>query len=133
MLNLRKANMHKGKVLKVIIETCLLDDEQIVRACTLAKEAGAFIVGTGSSEFPNQINNALVFPGLFRGAIDANARTVNDEMMFAASIGIANCVKEDELSREYILPKAYDKRVHQCVAEEVRKACIASHATKQDK
>ncbi len=99
----------------------------------LAKEAGAFIVGTGSSEFPNQINNALVFPGLFRGAIDANARTVNDEMMFAASIGIANCVKEDELSREYILPKAYDKRVHQCVAEEVRKACIASHATKQDK
>lgn len=99
----------------------------------LAKEAGAYIVGTGSSEYPNQINNALVFPGLFRGAIDANARTVNDEMMFAASKGIAGCVRDEELSREFILPYAYDHRVHKCVAESVKEAAIKSHALKTDK
>ncbi|MCQ3035736.1 MAG: NADP-dependent malic enzyme [Bacilli bacterium] len=99
----------------------------------LAKEAGAFIVGTGSSEYPNQVNNALVFPGLFRGAIDADARTVNHEMMVAASVGIANCVPAEELTVDNILPKPWDVRVHKCVAEEVRKACIASHATKADK
>jgi malate dehydrogenase (oxaloacetate-decarboxylating) len=96
----------------------------------LAKEAGAYIVGSGSSEYPNQVNNALVFPGLFRGAIDANARTVNDAMMVAASEGIASCVKPEELSRDYILPYAYDRRAHQCVAEKVKEATIASGATK---
>ena len=90
----------------------------------LAKEVGAFIVGTGSSEYPNQINNVLVFPGLFRGAIDAKATTVNDEMMKAASIGIANCVSSDELSTDYILPYAFDKKAHKCVSEEVKKAAI---------
>ena len=96
----------------------------------LAKEAGAFIVGTGSSEFPNQVNNALVFPGLFRGAIDANARTVNDEMMFAASEGIASCVEPDQLTREFILPYAYDHKAHKCVAQKVKEAAIASGAVK---
>ena len=96
----------------------------------LAKEAGAYIVGSGSSEYPNQVNNALVFPGLFRGAIDGNARTVNDAMMIAASEGIASCVKPEELSRDYILPYAYDKRAHRCVAEKVKEATIASGATK---
>ena len=99
----------------------------------LAKEAGAYIVGTGSSEHPNQINNVLVFPGLFRGAIDANARTINLEMMVAASKGIASCVTDEELSVDYILPYAYDKRVHKCVSESVKEAAISSHATKTDK
>ena len=99
----------------------------------LAKDSGAYIVGTGSSEYPNQINNVLVFPGLFRGAIDANARTVNDEMMFAASIGIASCVSEEELSREHILPYAYDRRAHKCVAEKVKEAAIRTGAVKNIK
>lgn len=96
-----------------------------------AKEAGAYIVGTGSSEYPNQINNVLVFPGLFRGAIDANARTINDEMMFAASIGIASCVEESELSREHILPLAYDKKAHECVARNVKEAAILTGVVKK--
>lgn len=87
-----------------------------------AKEAGAYIVGTGSSQYPNQINNVLVFPGLFRGALDVRAKTVNLEMMKAASIGIAGCVKESELSPDYILPYAYDKKAHETVAKEVAKA-----------
>ena len=87
-----------------------------------AREAGAYIVGTGSSEYPNQINNVLVFPGLFRGALDVRASTVNEEMMMAAARGIAGCVSDKELSREYILPKAWDQRVHDAVAQAVREA-----------
>ena len=90
----------------------------------LAIEAGAYIVGTGSSQYPNQINNVLVFPGLFRGAIDAKATTVNMEMMKAASVGIANCVKPEELRRDYILPFAFDKNAHKVVAEAVKEAAI---------
>ena len=96
-----------------------------------AKEAGAYIVGTGSSEHANQINNVLVFPGLFRGAIDANARTINVEMMIAASLGIASCVSDDELSRDYILPYAYDRRAHNCVAEKVKEAAIRTGVVKK--
>ena len=95
-----------------------------------AKAAGAFIVGTGSSQYPNQINNALVFPGLFRGALDVRARTVNDEMMLAAAKGMAEYVPEDKLSCEFILPYAYDKGAHQCVAKAVAKAAIASGVSK---
>lgn len=87
-----------------------------------AKEAGAYIVGTGSSQYPNQINNVLVFPGLFRGALDVRASDINLEMMKAASIGIAGCVKPEELNPEYILPFAYDKRAHETVAKEVAAA-----------
>jgi malate dehydrogenase (oxaloacetate-decarboxylating) len=90
-----------------------------------AKDAGAFIVGTGSSEYPNQINNVLVFPGLFRGALDVRAKTINMEMMMAASHGIAECVG-DELSTEHILPFAYDKRSHEIVARSVAEAAIRS-------
>ena len=96
----------------------------------LAKEAGAYIIGTGSSEYANQINNVLVFPGLFRGAIDANARTINTEMMVAASEGIASCVSKDELSRDYILPYPYDRRAHICVAKSVKEAAIRTGAVK---
>ena len=95
-----------------------------------AKEAGAYIIGTGSSEYANQINNVLVFPGLFRGAIDANARTINDEMMIAASLGIASCVKDEELSRDFILPYPYDRRAHECVALKVKEAAIKTGVTK---
>ena len=95
-----------------------------------AKAAGAFIVGTGSSEHPNQINNVLVFPGLFRGALDVRANTVNKEMMIAAAKGIASCVSDEELSREYILPKAWDKRAHEAVAKAVAEAAIKTGVSK---
>ncbi|MCH5147449.1 MAG: NADP-dependent malic enzyme [Clostridiales bacterium] len=95
-----------------------------------AKAAGAFIVGTGSSEHPNQINNVLVFPGLFRGALDVRANTVNKEMMIAAAMGIASCVTDGELSREYILPKAWDKRAHEAVAKAVAQAAIDTGVSK---
>ena len=98
----------------------------------LAKEAGAYIIGTGSSEYANQINNVLVFPGLFRGAIDANARTINTEMMVAASEGIASCVSDKELSREFILPYPYDRRAHVCVAKSVKEAAIRTGVIKQN-
>ena len=95
-----------------------------------AKEAGAFIVGTGSSEHPNQINNVLVFPGLFRGALDVRARTVNTEMMIAAARGIAGCVAEGELSPDYILPYAYDKNAHRAVAKAVADAAVKTGVSK---
>ena len=95
-----------------------------------AKAAGAYIVGTGSSEHPNQINNVLVFPGLFRGALDVRATTVNTEMMIAAAEGIAACVPEGELSTEFILPYAYDKRAHDCVAKAVAQAAIKTGVAK---
>ncbi len=95
-----------------------------------AKDAGAFIVGTGSSQYPNQINNVLVFPGLFRGALDVRATTVNKEMMMAASRGIAACISDDELSCDYILPFAYDKRAHESVARAVAAAAIETGVAK---
>lgn len=95
-----------------------------------ALEAGAYIVGTGSSQYPNQINNVLVFPGLFRGALDVRANTVNYEMMQAASRGIAACVSDEELSTDYILPFAYDKRAHESVAKAVSEAAIATGVAK---
>ena len=95
-----------------------------------AKEAGAFIHGTGSSEYPNQINNVLVFPGLFRGALDVRARTVNFEMMMAASRGIAACVEKGQLSRDYILPYAYDKRAHEAVAKAVAEEAVRTGVAK---
>jgi len=95
-----------------------------------AVEAGAFIVGTGSSAKPNQINNVLVFPGLFRGALDARAKTVNKEMLLAASRGLQSCVSEAELSREYILPYAWDKKAHEAVAKTVFDAAVSTGASK---
>ena len=92
----------------------------------LAKEAGAAVVGTGSSKHPNQINNALVFPGLFRGALDVRASDINLEMMMAASKAIAETVPEDKLSAQYIIPKAVDKTAHKNVAKAVKMAAINS-------
>lgn len=105
---------------KAIVFTCANPIPEIQRADALA--AGAYIVGTGSSEHPNQINNVLVFPGLFRGALDVRATTVNREMMIAAAEGIASCVSDQQLSPDYILPYAYDKTAHECVARAVAKA-----------
>jgi malate dehydrogenase (oxaloacetate-decarboxylating) len=85
----------------------------------MAKEAGARIIGTGRSDFPNQINNVLVFPGIFRGALDCRATTINDEMKVAASYAIANLVTDEELNEEYIIPNALDKRVSKAVAKSV--------------
>lgn len=88
----------------------------------LAKAAGAAVVGTGRSDFPNQINNVLAFPGIFRGALDCRAREINEEMKMAASLALAGLVSEEELSAEYILPKAFDPRVGKTVAEAVMDA-----------
>ena len=87
-----------------------------------AKEAGAAIVGTGRSDHPNQINNVLVFPGLFRGALDVRARDINQEMKTAASYALSGLVSAEELNAEYILPVAFDKRVGPAVAAAVAKA-----------
>lgn len=81
-----------------------------------------YIVGTGRSDFPNQINNVLAFPGIFRGALDVRASEINDEMKYAASHAIANLIREEELETDYILPKAFDTRVGAAVASAVAKA-----------
>ena len=87
-----------------------------------AKEAGAVIIGTGRSDYPNQINNVLAFPGIFRGALDVRASDINDEMKLAAAYAIAGLVSEEELKPEYIIPNPFDKRVAKAVAEAVAKA-----------
>ena len=87
-----------------------------------AKAGGAKVVSTGRSDFPNQINNVLAFPGIFRGAFDVRAKEINDEMKLAASEALANLITDEELSPEYIIPKAVDKRVGPAVAKAVAEA-----------
>ena len=96
----------------------------------LAKAAGAAVVGTGRSDFPNQINNVLAFPGIFRGTLDCRARDINEEMKVAAAQAIASLVSDEELSADYILPKAFDERVGKTVAEAVAKAARESGAAR---
>ena len=91
-----------------------------------AKEAGAAVVSTGRSDFPNQINNVLCFPGIFRGALDVRAKDINDEMKVAAAYAIAELVSDQELNAEYILPAAFDKRVKDAVAKAVSEAAKKS-------
>ena len=88
----------------------------------LAKEAGVKIMGTGRSDFPNQINNVLAFPGIFRGALDVRASGINDEMKIAAAKAIAGVITEEELEPDYIIPDAFDERVGKAVAEAVAQA-----------
>ncbi len=88
----------------------------------VAKMAGAAIVGTGRSDFPNQINNVLAFPGIFRGALDVRASDINDAMKIAAAYAIANSIPESELRADYIIPSALDKSVSTAVAQAVAKA-----------
>ena len=91
-----------------------------------AKEAGAAVVSTGRSDFPNQINNVLCFPGIFRGALDVRAKDINDEMKLAAAYAIAELVSDQELNAEYILPAAFDERVKDAVANAVAEAAKKS-------
>jgi len=92
----------------------------------LAKQAGAKIVGTGRSDMPNQINNVLAFPGIFRGALDVRAKCINEEMKMAASLAIASLVDDKDLSDEYIIPEPFDSRVGPAVAKAVAEAAVKS-------
>ena len=87
-----------------------------------AKAAGAAVVGTGRSDFPNQINNVLAFPGIFRGALDVRAKDINEEMKVAAAYAIAGLIEESELTPDYVIPNPFDKRVVEAVAKAVAKA-----------
>jgi malate dehydrogenase (oxaloacetate-decarboxylating) len=92
----------------------------------LAKNAGASVVGTGRSDFPNQINNVLAFPGIFRGALDVRASDINDEMKIAAAYALANLVSDDELNADYVIPAPFDARVGSAVAKAVAQAARES-------
>ncbi len=111
-----------------IVFTCANPVPEIEREKALA--AGAKIVGTGSSAKPNQINNVLVFPGLFRGALDVRARDITQNMMKAAAYAIANCVKEPKF--DFILPYAYDKSAHIAVAKAVSRAAVEEGVNRVD-
>ena len=118
-----------GAVTTEMVKT--MNKDAIVFACSNptpeifqddAKAGGAKVVSTGRSDFPNQINNVLAFPGIFRGAFDVRAKEINDEMKLAASEALANLITDEELSPEYIIPKAFDKRVGPAVAKAVAEA-----------
>ena len=91
-----------------------------------AKEAGIAVMGTGRSDYPNQINNVLAFPGVFRGALDVRASEINEKMKVAAAYAISNAIAESELTAENIIPKAFDLKVQKLVAEAVKEAAIKS-------
>jgi malate dehydrogenase (oxaloacetate-decarboxylating) len=90
----------------------------------LAKEAGAAVIGTGRSDYPNQVNNVLAFPGIFRGTIDTEAKAITEEMKVAAAYAIAGIVSAEELNADYVIPKAFDLRVGPAVAAAVAKAAM---------
>ncbi|MBQ8390376.1 MAG: NAD-dependent malic enzyme, partial [Oscillibacter sp.] len=91
-----------------------------------AKAGGAAVVSTGRSDYPNQINNVLAFPGIFRGTLDARASDINDAMKIAAAKALAELISDEELNAEYIIPAAFDPRVKTAVAEAVKKAAYES-------
>ena len=85
------------------------------RSCRIwQKEAGAAVVGTGRSDFPNQINNVLAFPGIFRGALDVRASDINDEMKVAAAYAIADLIPDNEITADYIIPNPFDESRKSC-------------------
>ncbi|HVJ50586.1 NAD(P)-dependent malic enzyme [Desulfitobacterium sp.] len=96
-----------------------------------AKAAGAVVVGTGRSDYPNQVNNVLAFPGIFRGTIDTGAKAITEEMKVAAAYAIANIVSAEELNADYVIPKAFDLRVGPAVAAAVAKAAMDSGVATQ--
>lgn len=98
----------------------------------LAKSAGAKVIGTGRSDFPNQINNVLAFPGIFRGALDVRATHINEQMKQAAVEAIASLISEDELTEDYVIPGPFDKRVAPSVAKAVAKAAMESGVARID-
>lgn len=91
-----------------------------------AREAGAAVIGTGRSDYPNQVNNVLAFPGIFRGALDVHATNINEEMKLAAAYAIAELISPEELSADYVIPKPFDPRVAANVAVAVAKAAMES-------
>ena len=122
-----------GVVTKEMVGT--MNKDAIIFACANptpeifpdeAKAGGAKVVSTGRSDFPNQINNVLAFPGIFRGALDARASDINDQMKIAAAKALAELISDDELSEDYIIPAAFDPRVKDVVAEAVKKAAYES-------
>ena len=96
-----------------------------------AIQAGAYIVGTGRSDFPNQINNVLAFPGIFRGALDAMATDINEEMKLSATYAIAEYIDDKDLSVENIIPSALDRKVAEKVAKAVAAAAEKSGAVRK--
>lgn len=96
-----------------------------------AKKAGARIIGTGRSDYPNQINNVLAFPGIFRGALDVGAKKINEEMKLAAAYAIASVIDEKELREDYIVPSPFDERVVQAVAEAVAQKAIETGVVRE--
>lgn len=122
-----------GTLTKEMVQTMAKDP--IIFACANpvpeifpdeAKAGGAAVVSTGRSDFPNQVNNVLAFPGIFRGALDVRASDINDEMKVAAAYAIAGLVGDDELCADYILPAAFDSRVKDAVAKAVADAAVKS-------
>ena len=118
-----------GLVTKEMVQS--MNKDAIIFACANptpeifpdeAKEAGAAVIATGRSDFPNQINNVLAFPGIFRGTFDVRASEINEEMKVAAAHALAELISDDDLSADYIIPKAFDKRVGPAVAAAVAKA-----------
>lgn len=105
-----------------IIFACANPDPEIMP--DEAKKGGAAVIATGRSDFPNQINNVLAFPGIFRGAFDVRAREINEEMKLAAAAALSGLVADDELSAEYIIPKPFDPRVGKAVAKAVAEAAV---------
>ena len=97
-----------------------------------AKAGGALVAGTGRSDYPNQVNNLLAFPGIFRGALDVRATDINEEMKIAAAYGIANLISEDELNPDYVIPNATDLKIAPKVAAFVAKAAIETKVAKRD-
>jgi len=89
-----------------------------------AKEAGALVVGTGRSDFPNQVNNVLAFPGIFRGALDVHAKEINEEMKLAAVYAIAGLISDEDLHNDYVIPVPFDRRVAAHVAAAVADAAV---------
>ncbi len=127
-----------GLVTKEMVES--MAERPIIFACANpvpeinpeeAKAAGAAVVATGRSDYPNQINNVLAFPGIFRGTFDCQARCINEEMKLAAAEAIAALISDDELNADYIVPRAFDKRVGEAVAKAVRSAAEASGAARK--
>ena len=122
-----------GTVTQDMVKT--MNKDAIVFACANptpeifpdeAKAAGARVISTGRSDFPNQINNVLAFPGIFRGTFDVRASDINEEMKMAAALALAGLISDDELTEDYIIPKAFDPRVGPAVAKAVAEAARKS-------
>lgn len=109
-----------------MINALKLTGKKLEEVKIVTSEAGAAVVSTGRSDFPNQVNNVLCFPGLFRGALDVRASDINDEMKIAAAYAIAGLVDDSELNEEYILPAAFDPRVKDAVSKAVAEAARKS-------